>query len=80
MGNELDQNTEIEPVISPQNCERIKSFVKIGVAIPMTYYPFSGLKENLFGDFHAQGSHVVELYTQTKVVVERWIRDCDRKF
>ena len=54
--------------------------INIGVAAPMAYYPFSGWKESFFGDLHAQGSHAVEFYTQTKVVVERWIRDWDRKF
>ncbi|MCC5908215.1 MAG: CoA-acylating methylmalonate-semialdehyde dehydrogenase [Balneolaceae bacterium] len=54
--------------------------INIGVAAPMAYYPFSGWKESFFGDLHAQGNHAVEFYTQTKVVVERWIRDWDRKF
>lgn len=54
--------------------------INIGVAAPMAYYPFSGWKESFFGDLHAQGRHAVEFYTQTKVVVERWIRDWDRVF
>lgn len=54
--------------------------INIGVAAPMAYYPFSGWKESFFGDLHAQGHHAVEFYTQTKVVVERWIRDWDRVF
>jgi malonate-semialdehyde dehydrogenase (acetylating) / methylmalonate-semialdehyde dehydrogenase len=54
--------------------------INIGVAAPMAYFPFSGWKESFFGDLHAQGHHAVEFYTQTKVIVERWIRDWDRKF
>ncbi|MDZ7717198.1 MAG: CoA-acylating methylmalonate-semialdehyde dehydrogenase [Balneolaceae bacterium] len=54
--------------------------INIGVAAPMAYFPFSGWKESFFGDLHAQGSHAVEFYTQTKVVVERWIRDWGRVF
>lgn len=54
--------------------------INIGVAAPMAYYPFSGWGDSFFGDLHAQGRHAVEFYTQTKVVVERWIRDWDRKF
>ncbi|MEX0660597.1 MAG: CoA-acylating methylmalonate-semialdehyde dehydrogenase [Balneolaceae bacterium] len=54
--------------------------INIGVAAPMAYFPFSGWKESFFGDLHAQGRHAVEFYTQTKVVVERWIRDWDRVF
>ena len=37
-------------------------------------------KQILFGDLHAQGRHGVEFYTETKVVVERWLKDWDRKF
>ena len=54
--------------------------INVGVAAPMAYFPFSGWGESFFGDLHAQGSHAVEFYTQTKVVVERWPRDWSRKF
>jgi malonate-semialdehyde dehydrogenase (acetylating)/methylmalonate-semialdehyde dehydrogenase len=47
--------------------------INVGVAAPMAFYPFSGWKESFFGDLHAQGRHAVEFYTQTKVVVERWL-------
>ena len=29
---------------------------------------------------HAQGKHAVEFFTQTKVVVERWLGEWERKF
>ncbi len=54
--------------------------INVGVAAPMAYFPFSGWGESFFGDLHAQASHGVEFYTQTKVVVERWPRDWTRKF
>jgi malonate-semialdehyde dehydrogenase (acetylating)/methylmalonate-semialdehyde dehydrogenase len=54
--------------------------INVGVAAPMSYYPFSGWKESFFGDLHAQGRHAVEFYTQTKVVVERWYPEWERKF
>jgi malonate-semialdehyde dehydrogenase (acetylating)/methylmalonate-semialdehyde dehydrogenase len=54
--------------------------VNVGVAAPMAYFPFSGWGDSFFGDLHAQASHGVEFYTQTKVVVERWPRDWSRKF
>ncbi len=47
--------------------------INIGVAAPMAFYPFSGWNESFFGDLHAQGQHAIEFYTQTKVVVERWL-------
>jgi len=54
--------------------------INIGVAAPMAFYPFSGWKNSFFGDLHAQGSHGVEFYTQTKVVVERWPKAWSREF
>lgn len=54
--------------------------INIGVAAPMAFFPFSGWKESFFGDLHAQGRHAVEFYTQTKVVVERWMREWSRVF
>jgi malonate-semialdehyde dehydrogenase (acetylating) / methylmalonate-semialdehyde dehydrogenase len=55
--------------------------INIGVAAPMAFFPFSGWKDSFFGDLHGQGSHAVEFFTQTKVVVERWSqKDWSRKF
>lgn len=54
--------------------------VNVGVAAPMSTFPFSGWGESFFGDLHAQAMHSVEFYTQTKVVVERWPREWSRKF
>ncbi len=54
--------------------------VNIGVAAPMAFYPFSGWKNSFFGTLHAQGKHAVEFFTQTKVVVERWLSEWTRKF
>jgi malonate-semialdehyde dehydrogenase (acetylating)/methylmalonate-semialdehyde dehydrogenase len=46
--------------------------INIGVAQPMASFPFSGWGDSFFGDLHAHGSHAVEFFSQTKVVVERW--------
>jgi malonate-semialdehyde dehydrogenase (acetylating)/methylmalonate-semialdehyde dehydrogenase len=54
--------------------------INVGVAAPMASFPFSGWGDSFFGDLHAQASHGVEFYTQTKVVVERWPKDWSRKF
>jgi malonate-semialdehyde dehydrogenase (acetylating)/methylmalonate-semialdehyde dehydrogenase len=54
--------------------------VNIGVAAPMAFFPFSGWKDSFFGTLHGQSRHAVEFYTQTKVVVERWLKDWTRKF
>jgi malonate-semialdehyde dehydrogenase (acetylating)/methylmalonate-semialdehyde dehydrogenase len=54
--------------------------INIGVAAPMAFFPFSGWKDSFFGTLHGQSSHSVEFYTQTKVVVERWLKEWSRKF
>jgi len=54
--------------------------INVGVAAPISTFPFSGWGDSFFGDLHAQSSHAVEFYTQTKVVVERWPKSWSRKF
>jgi malonate-semialdehyde dehydrogenase (acetylating)/methylmalonate-semialdehyde dehydrogenase len=54
--------------------------INIGVPAPMAFFPFSGWKNSFFGTLHAQGDHAVEFFTQTKVVVERWLGEWNRKF
>jgi malonate-semialdehyde dehydrogenase (acetylating)/methylmalonate-semialdehyde dehydrogenase len=54
--------------------------INIGVAAPMAFFPFSGWKDSFFGTLHGQGNHAVEFFTQTKVVVERWLKEWSRQF
>jgi malonate-semialdehyde dehydrogenase (acetylating)/methylmalonate-semialdehyde dehydrogenase len=54
--------------------------INIGVAAPMAFFPFSGWKDSFFGTLHGQSRHAVEFFTQTKVVVERWLKDWSRQF
>ncbi len=54
--------------------------INIGVAAPMAQFPFSGWKSSFFGDLHGQSRHAVEFFTQTKVVVERWLNTWSRTF
>jgi len=54
--------------------------INIGVAAPVAQFPFSGWKDSFFGDLHGQGKHAVEFFTQTKVVIERWLKEWSRKF
>ncbi len=54
--------------------------INIGVAAPMAFFPFSGWKDSFFGSLHGQSHHAVEFFTQTKVVIERWLKDWSRKF
>ena len=46
--------------------------VNIGVPAPVAWFPFSGWKDSLDGDLHANGNDAVEFYTRKKVVTARW--------
>ncbi|MNY56740.1 Methylmalonate semialdehyde dehydrogenase [acylating] [compost metagenome] len=54
--------------------------INIGVAAPVAQFPFSGWKDSFYGDLHGQGKHAVEFFTQTKVVIERWLKEWNRQF
>jgi malonate-semialdehyde dehydrogenase (acetylating)/methylmalonate-semialdehyde dehydrogenase len=46
--------------------------VNVGVAAPIAWFPFSGWKDSIDGDLHANGRDAVEFYTRKKVVTSRW--------
>ena len=46
--------------------------VNIGVPAPVAWFPFSGWKDSIDGDLHANGNDAVEFYTRKKVVTTRW--------
>jgi len=46
--------------------------VNVGVAAPIAWFPFSGWKDSLEGDLHANGRDAVEFYTRKKVITSRW--------
>ena len=46
--------------------------VNVGVPAPVAWFPFSGWKDSLDGDLHANGSDSVDFYTRKKVVTSRW--------
>ena len=47
--------------------------INIGVAAPMAYFPFSGMKNSFFGDLHPQGRDAIRFFTESKVVITRWL-------
>ncbi len=49
--------------------------VNVGVAAPMAFFPFAGMKNSFFGDLHGQGKDAVEFFTEKKVIIERWPTD-----
>ena len=46
--------------------------INVGVAAPVSYFPFSGAKRSFFGTLHPQGRDAVRFYTESKVVITRW--------
>ncbi len=46
--------------------------INIGVAAPMAFFPFGGVKDSIFGDLRCHGKDAVAFYTQQRVVITRW--------
>ncbi|HTA40627.1 MAG TPA: CoA-acylating methylmalonate-semialdehyde dehydrogenase [Candidatus Acidoferrales bacterium] len=46
--------------------------VNIGVAAPMAFFPFGGIKDSIFGDLRCHGKDAVAFYTQQRVIISRW--------
>ncbi len=47
--------------------------VNVGVPAPMAVFPFSGWKNSFYGDLHANGDDSVRFFTDSRVLVTRWI-------
>ncbi|AOL17517.1 methylmalonate-semialdehyde dehydrogenase (acylating) [Sulfolobus sp. A20] len=47
--------------------------VNIGIAQPIAWYPFAGMKDSHFGDLHGQGGDdYIHFFTDRKVIISRW--------
>jgi len=46
--------------------------INIGIAAPMSFFPFGGAGYSMFGDTKAHGQEIFQFFTDTKVVIERW--------
>jgi malonate-semialdehyde dehydrogenase (acetylating) / methylmalonate-semialdehyde dehydrogenase len=46
--------------------------VNIGIAAPMSFFPFGGAGNSMFGDLKGHGREIFQFFTDTKVVIERW--------
>ncbi|MCC6319909.1 MAG: CoA-acylating methylmalonate-semialdehyde dehydrogenase [Phycisphaerales bacterium] len=47
--------------------------INVGVPAPMAVFPFAGWKQSFFGDLHANGEDAAKFWTESKVVVTRWM-------
>jgi len=46
--------------------------INVGIAAPMAFFPFSGMKQSFFGTLHGQGQEAIRFFTESKVVIQRW--------
>ncbi len=46
--------------------------INIGIAAPMAFFPFSGMRDSFFGTLHGQGREIIRFFTESKVVLQRW--------
>ena len=46
--------------------------INIGIAAPMAFFPFGGMKDSFFGTLHGQGRESIRFFTESKVVIQRW--------
>jgi len=46
--------------------------INVGIAAPMAFFPFSGMKDSFFGILHGQGQEAIRFFTESKVVIQRW--------
>ncbi len=45
--------------------------INIGVAAPLAYFPFGGMRDSFFGVLHGQADSV-DFFTDRKVIISRW--------
>jgi malonate-semialdehyde dehydrogenase (acetylating)/methylmalonate-semialdehyde dehydrogenase len=46
--------------------------INIGIAAPMSFFPFGGSGNSFFGDTKGHGQEIFNFFTDTKVVIQRW--------
>jgi len=47
--------------------------INIGIVAPMAFFPFSGMAGSFYGVLHTQGQEAVRFFTESKVVIQRWV-------
>src|SRR5918994_1891362 len=58
-----------------ENVEAGMLGVNVGVAAPMAFFPFNGVKNSFYGDLHATGKDGVRFFTENKVEIVRYLSD-----
>jgi malonate-semialdehyde dehydrogenase (acetylating)/methylmalonate-semialdehyde dehydrogenase len=47
--------------------------INLGIAAPMSFFPFGGIQNSFFGDLKGHGREIFQFFTDTKVVITRWL-------
>jgi len=47
--------------------------INVGITAPIALFPFSGMKDSFFGILHTQGKEAIRFFTESKVVIQRWL-------
>jgi malonate-semialdehyde dehydrogenase (acetylating)/methylmalonate-semialdehyde dehydrogenase len=47
--------------------------INIGIVAPMAFFPFGGMKDSFFGVLHGQGKDAIRFFTESKVIIQRWL-------
>jgi len=58
-----------------ENVEAGMLGVNVGVAAPMAFFPFNGVKDSFYGDLHATGKDGVRFFTENKVEIVRYLSE-----
>ena len=58
-----------------ENVEAGMLGVNVGVAAPMAFFTFNGVKNSFYGDLHATGKDGVRFFTENKVQITRWLSE-----
>jgi malonate-semialdehyde dehydrogenase (acetylating) / methylmalonate-semialdehyde dehydrogenase len=58
-----------------ENVEAGMLGVNVGVAAPMAFFPFNGIKNSFYGDLHATGKDGVRFFTENKVEITRYLSE-----
>ena len=58
-----------------ENVEAGMLGVNVGVAAPMSFFPFNGVKNSFYGDLHVTGKDGVRFFTENKVEITRWLSE-----
>ena len=58
-----------------ENVEAGMLGVNVGVAAPMAFFPFNGVKDSFYGDLHATGKDGVRFFTENKVEISRFLSE-----